>query len=197
MKVVGFFGGSFDPIHIGHLSLAVDFLEKGEVEEVWFSPALVSPFKAEQEPVSFEHRLKMLELATENHPRLKTISIERELPKPSYTYATLTTLAGQHPDCQFKFFLGQDGLKGLEKWFEIEKLLKEFPLLIGVRPPFLTRDYQVASHLAPFLEGAFYPTRPMQISSTELRERLRTRAFCEHLVPKKVLDYIALESLYL
>lgn len=197
MKKVGFFGGSFDPIHLGHLSLAVDFVETRAVEEVWFSPALVSPFKQGETPLSFEHRYAMCCLATENHPRLKVIDVEKDLPPPSYTYLTLKYLQKKHPECHFSFFLGQDALVGLPKWHQALALVQEFPLLIGVRPPFNKETIHLPTEFEKAIERALHPTRSVEVSSTELRKRLKNRAFCEHLMPKKVLDYIDLNSLYL
>jgi len=166
MKAVGLFGGSFDPIHFGHLFLAIFLLEKYQLEKILFCPAACSPFKGNSLPVaSGEHRLNMLKLALD-HPQMEIIEIELHRPAPSYTIDTVRAL--DLPN--LRLLLSDEAEKTFKGWKEAEELQKLAPLLVG--------------------------PRAWGISSTEIRQRLHHQLYCGHLVPAKALDYIQAFHLY-
>lgn len=168
MKKVGFFGGSFDPIHFGHIALAVQLMENHKLDEVLFCPAFCSPFKASAPPhTSPEHRLAMLKAALD-HPQFKLTSIELDRGGSSYSIETLHSL--QTPGTQFRLLLSDETAAHLDKWKSTEELIKLAPPLIG--------------------------PREIQISSTQIRERLKKRLYCGHLIPAKTLAYIHQHYLY-
>lgn len=167
-KTVGFFGGSFDPIHFGHIGLAVQLLETYHLDEILFCPAFCSPFKTATPPLaSPADRLEMLRLALD-HPQFKITTHELDRPRPSYTIDTLRAL--QAPDVQFRLLLSEEAAIHLNKWKESEELLRLAPPLIAARE---------------------FP-----ISSTDIRSRLGKGLYCAHLVPMNTLRYICSHHLY-
>lgn len=168
MKTIGFFGGSFDPIHFGHISLAIHLLETYHLDEILFTPAFCSPFKMESPPVaSPHHRLKMLEAALD-FPRFKICTLEIDRKGPSYTIDTLREL--QKEGTKIRLLLSDEASLYLEKWKEAAELVKIAPPLVG--------------------------PREIKISSTDIRNRLKKKLYCGHLIPAKALDYIFLNGLY-
>jgi len=164
--MIGFFGGSFDPIHLGHIALALELLEKNNLNEVIFCPASCSPFKSSAPPrVSDEHRLAMLTLALD-HPQFKLSSIEIDRGGASYTIDTIRTL--NLPS--IRLILSKETATHLSDWKESKALIELAPPLIG-------------SH-------------KLDISSTEIRDRLKKNLYCSHLLPASVLNYIHKHQLY-
>src|SRR4051794_1314404 len=94
-KKIGLYGGTFDPIHLGHINLAFELMEKKSLDEVWFIPARISPHKMHLHPTSFAHRVKMLDLALEGIPQFKINEIENQLPLPSYTINTIKAILNE------------------------------------------------------------------------------------------------------
>jgi len=192
-KKIGFFGGTFDPIHFGHINLALYLLENEGLDEIFVCPARYSPYKKEESSVSGEHRREMVRLAIEPLKRFTLIDLELNRPGPSYTIDTIIMLKNLFKEDQFYLILGKDTLPGLSRWKNIEKLLELAPPLIGERPsanepldPFVQKLIEKHLILAPI----------MDISSTDLRFRLRQGKFCGHLLPGKVVDYICQHHLY-
>ncbi len=187
---MGFLGGTFDPIHFGHLNLAIELMERHKLDKVLFCPAGLSPGKEEAPPrAGAADRLEMVKLAIEPLPAFSVTDIELKRGGPSYTIDTLRALQKQLPLAQFHLLLGEDLLVGLSHWKEIENLLKLAPPLVGTRklksfPPLKS----VATGLTqiPLLD----------ISSTQVRDRIEKDQYCGYLLPAKVLDYIAQHRLY-
>lgn len=168
MKKVGFLGGSFDPIHFGHISLAIQALEENQLDEILFCPAFCSPFKRDKPPMaSSEHRLAMLKLALEI-PQFKITTLELEREGPSYTIDTIRAL--QKNNMKMRLILSDETASQLSQWRETEALIRLAPPLIG--------------------------HRERGISSTEIRERLKKGLYCGHLMPAKALSYIQKQELY-
>lgn len=169
MKRVGFFGGSFDPIHFGHIGLAVHLMESHKLDRVIFCPAFCSPFKKDAPPhVSPEHRLKMLTLALDL-PQFQISTLELEREGPSYTVDTLRALQ-KESETELRLLLSTETAQHLDRWKESAEIVKIAPPLI-----------------AP---------REILISSTIIRTRLKKNLYCGHLIPSKALDYIHAHHLY-
>jgi len=183
----GFLGGSFDPIHFGHLNLAIQMLEKRKLDKIFFCPAFRSPHK-ESTVALPQDRLAMVKLAIAPIPQFELLDWEAIKVEPSYTIDTIRALAKSRPDALIHLILGDDQLPGLDQWKEIDTLLRMAPPYIGTRH---------SASLPPQLKEGFTPIPIMEISSTQLRERLSKRKYCGHLVPAKVLDYIEAKNLYL
>ncbi len=194
MKRVGLYGGSFDPIHNGHLNLAIELMEKCQLEEVWFIPAALSPHK-EQLPLPAHHRLEMVRLATESLPCFRVLDLELNRAGPSYSVDTVEQLVAAHPSIQFHLLLGDDNIRNFHSWHRVNELVALVPLLIGSRH---SKNFPSESDpkLAEAIRQGRVETAVMEISATALRDRLKGKLHCGHLVPYKVLDYIHINQLY-
>ena len=193
MKKVGFFGGSFDPIHLGHLNLALQIMELKGLDQILFCPANVSPTKERQPPVAeAKHRLAMLQLALEDVPGCDPYDGEIKRPPPSYTIDTLKDVKGE-----LYLIVAEDTAYGFGEWKEIETLLEMAPPLVGVRHGF---DKEKLNCLPASIQEKIQKGRcsipAFDISSTVVRERLKKRLYCGHLVQGKVLDYIHQNTIY-
>ena len=131
---IGILGGSFDPVHYGHLLLAQYALEELELHGVLFMPAKQPPHKEEDQLSSFEDRLAMLKIAFEGKAEFDITTVEQEREGPSYTYDTLRLLRQEQPETEFVFLIGADSLMTLEKWYRAEDLLREFSFAVAPRP---------------------------------------------------------------
>ncbi len=196
-KNVGLYGGTFDPFHIGHLNMAVEILEKKNLDEIWFCPARLSPHKADEQPVAVEHRLKMIERAIASMPKLHVIDLESRREGPSYTIETIKILIQHYPVYKFHLIMGTDSIPGFFHWREPREIIALVPLVIGSRS---CEQIQLPANADPEISAAILRgcmhTRVMEISATEIRDRLRRGLYCGHLIPKEVLDYIKEFHLY-
>lgn len=195
---IGYLGGSFDPFHFGHLNLALEMLEKGGMDEIWICPTSLSPFKEHQPPIAAKHRLKMIELAIEGISGLKLIDQEAKSEKISYTYLTLNELKNdpQNQNKIFTLILAGDLLSGLDKWYKADQLLKEFSLLIGRRTDQPLDINQIAPWVYSHIQDKILAIRVIEVSSKEVRHRLKNNLYCQHLLPAKMIDYIYKHRLY-
>lgn len=198
LKKIGFFGGTFDPIHFGHLNLAIELAEKGKLDEIWFSPAYVSPLKKDEHPLPVLHRLEMLRLATQGIPFARIYDQETHQPAPSYTYETLKVLTEKEKDKQFFLLLGDDSLTLFSRWYKPLEIVRLVPLLVGSRlQKFNLKELHLEPEIEQSIQKGWMPTTHFEISATNIRERLKWRLYCGHLLPKEVLDYIKEHHLYL
>lgn len=188
MKKVGFYGGTFDPIHFGHLYLALQLAEIHGLDLVLVCPAFCSPFKTGEEPlVAPHHRLEMVKLALEGVPRFEAISTEIDRKEISYTIDTIRSLPSSN---QYHLLLSEESAAQFHKWKESEELIRLAPPLIGCRKA------AAPSSLPASLKNGFTPTKIMDLSSTDIRDRLKKNLYCGHLIPAKALDYIHRHRLY-
>lgn len=196
-KKIGFFGGTFDPPHFGHLNLAIEMQERKGLDEVLFSPAYLSPFKQNRPPIPDPiHRLKMVELMIKDIPSFKVVDWEIRRQAPSYTIDILEFLIRGNPQSEICLLLGGDALEGFEKWHRVEDIVRLVPLLIGSRLHGQSPIASGNSLVLQALEQGMVKTRIMEISATDLRNRLEKKLYCGHLLPKEVLDYIKQFDLY-
>jgi nicotinate-nucleotide adenylyltransferase len=191
-KKVGFFGGTFDPIHFGHINLALQIKEKKALDEVIFCPAFVSPHKLDTPPfVSKEKRLKMLTLALKELPFFSISDFELKQEKPSFTVDTVVNFLNDKNELYL--ILSEETLLHLPSWKNVEKLLKLAPPLVGCSENYKLTNQDLRSLVS---KDSLVPINWMQINSTYIRQRLNKKLFCGHLVPKEVLDYIHQNNLY-
>ncbi|MCH5318990.1 MAG: nicotinate-nucleotide adenylyltransferase [Paramuribaculum sp.] len=193
MMRVGLFGGSFNPVHIGHLIIGSHIASSDEVDEVWFVLSPTNPLKvnAEFENISEHHRLNMLKIALESidNPKIKLCDIELSMPRPSYTINTLTELKRQHPDILFKWIIGSDNLHKFDNWKATDEILDNFGLLVYPRP----------GEIAPLIQSGKIKqiNAPMlDISSTMIRDGIKARKDMSCCLPYGVSKYIKLHNLY-
>ena len=193
LKKIGFFGGTFDPIHIGHLNLALRIMELKDLDQILFCPANVSPTKGATPPeAAANHRLNMLQLALEDVPNCDPYDGEIQRPAPSFTIDTLQEIKGD-----LHLIVAEDTACGFGEWRDIDRLLEIAPPLVGVRHGFDTKKLnQLSETIKLKVEQGMCKIPAMDVSSSEIRERLKKRLYCGHLVQGKVLDYIHQNTIY-
>ncbi len=200
IKKVGFFGGTFDPIHLGHINLALEMLEIHGLDEVFFCPVSQSPHKAEDPPVaSKEQRRAMVVAAIAPIPAFTFLDIEIQKTEPVYTIDSIRYLIKMDESKVKKYYLilGEDSFENFHLWKEFEELATLAPPLIGAR----LSDSDLPSKKLPktvsdILKAGLTKTRIMAISATDIRSRLKKKMYCGHLLPDKVWDYINQNGLY-
>ncbi|WP_048600363.1 nicotinate-nucleotide adenylyltransferase [Rubeoparvulum massiliense] len=187
MKRIGIFGGTFDPIHLGHLITAEQVLEQMKLDEIWLLPNQIPPHK-DGARASSQHRLAMLQLVCEDHPSLRVESYEIERSGPSYTIRTMEGLHALYPSYQFFFIIGGDMAEYLPQWKEIDQLLQLVQFIAVERPGYEVKRCPYPLHVVS--------TIPIALSSSMVRERLGTGRSVRYLLPAKVEAYIKEHHLY-
>ncbi len=199
-KNIGILGGSFDPVHAGHIALALDAIDQGHLDQVWIMPAKVQPFKQDKEVVPAAHRLAMLQLAIEDQEDLAISTLEMELEGVSYTYRTLREARKTlPPDGHLYFITGADSFIKMDTWMNAQDLLKENSVIVGQRPGYLEKEVQEAKNRFEALYGTeviLLQNHLLDISSTEIVRRLHQGESIQGLVPPKVETYIYQKGLY-
>jgi nicotinate-nucleotide adenylyltransferase len=197
---IGIFGGTFDPVHLGHLILAEQCRDQARLEQVWFMPAAHPPHKAGPGLTRFEQRCDMLELAIAGHPSFRVERLERELPPPSYTSETLAELHRRHPADEFYLLMGSDGLPDLPTWHEPRCVIERAGLVVVPRPGVML---WTAERLAAALKLELSAVRlqfvacPMiEVASRELRRAIADGMSIRYMVPRSVEEYIRERKLY-
>lgn len=185
---LGVFGGSFDPIHNGHLRLAECCAQQARLDEVWFVPAAVSPFKPHGPVASEADRVAMLRLALEGRPGLVVSTLEIDRGGVSYTVDTLRQIHTERPDAELLLLMGADSLNDLPDWREPEAILRLATPLVVQRPG----EPEPTSGLPH--QRVEMP--PMDLSSSELRGRIAQGAAYEEHAPAAVAAYIHAHKLY-
>ena len=198
---IGIFGGTFDPVHMGHLILAEQCRDQAKLDEVWFLPSYQPPHKQGQPVTRFEQRCDMLELATAGQPAFKVERIEKELPPPSYTAETLAELHRRHPAYEFSLLMGSDGLPDLPGWYEPRKVIERASLVVVPRPGVMlwTADRLAAALGLPDSSGVrmrFVACPMIEIASRELRRAISDHMSVRYMVPRAVEEYIRERKLY-
>lgn len=199
----GFFGGSFDPIHNGHLHLALELSEKHRLDEVFFCPTSQSPHKKHAPPhASKEHRLAMTAAAISPFPQFTLLDNELQKVVPCYTIDTILDLIEtdkkqkQHKVHYF-LLLGEDAAVTLSTWKDAEQLVTLATPLVGSREKeFFMDSKDIPRPLAQVLSKGWTVIPRLEISSTWIRERIQQKKYAGHLVPGKVWDYIQTHQLY-
>lgn len=191
---IGILGGTFDPIHIGHLIAAEWTKEEQKLDEVWFMPSASPPHKNQVREASPEERLEMVELAIADCPHYKVTDIEVRRGGTSYTYDTILHLKQLQPQVHFSFIIGADMVDYLPQWHNIHKLVEEISF-IGLQRPGTDLDLQ---QLPDNLRKAvrMSPMPQIDISSTVIRERRRAGLSIRYMVPDVVERFMEEKRLY-
>lgn len=192
-------GGTFDPIHLGHLALAEAAGEALKLERVLFMPAGNPPHKTDRSITDAKHRLRMTELAIAGNERFQISTIDLTRSGLSYTVDTLRLLKNQYGDVDLVFIVGADSLLDLPNWYHPEEILQLAYVAAAERPGFSLEN--VALRLGPLYEQFSYriclfDAPSLDISSSMLRERLAKGRTVRYLVPDAVLEYIRQNKLY-
>lgn len=191
---IGIMGGTFDPIHIGHLMAAEYAAEQAGIDEVWFVPTHAPPHKAHSPSASAADRLKMVELAIQGNSRFQVLDWEIRSGGISYSIETAKMLKKRYPDYDFAWMIGADMVQYLPKWHEIEKL-SALIRFIGFARPGTAID--LSSLEEPMRSSVQLVSIPlMDISSTRIRERIRQGLSVRYMVPEEVLNYLKVRQIY-
>jgi nicotinate-nucleotide adenylyltransferase len=198
---VGVFGGTFDPIHLGHLIVAEQCREQGRLDEVWFIPSARPPHKLDRHLTGFAQRAEMLALAIAGHPAFRLDEIEKDRPGPSFTADTLAELHGRHPDAELFLLLGSDTLPDLPLWHNPREIVRRAALLVALRPGYpllseaeLRTRLQLPAETPLRLQAVETPL--IDIASHDLRRRAAAGRSLRYLVPRAVECYIQDKHLY-
>lgn len=196
---IGILGGSFNPIHHGHLILAENVRQEAGLDKVIIMPAHASPFKLNQKMASGEDRFHMVQLAVEGNESLEASDFESASDRISYTVDTMRMLEEIYSDDELFFITGADSVLEIERWKDPEELLTRYTFLVGGRPGYRDAELQ---------EYAEYLCRQYQadvrvidipkadISSTEIRRRSAAGRSIRYLTPDSVAEYIEKHGLY-
>ena len=200
MKKIGIFGGTFDPVHLGHINLALDAKLQAGLDKVIFIPAKLQPFKLDKNVTAGKDRLAMLREAVSDISGLEVSSYELDAEGISYTYLTMRAMKKAFgDDAKLYFIMGTDSFLKLEKWKNSRELLETCSYIIGTRPGYkheelelcierICRDYNT--------EVRNIDNVQLDISSTEIRRRIDKGISCGDLIPDKVERYIKDNGLY-
>ena len=196
---IGILGGTFNPVHRGHLVLAKSATKVFNLNKVLFIPSAKPPHKTPQIVVSVKHRLAMLKLAIKNHPIFEICDIETRRAGPSYTIDTITQLREINPSAEYYFIIGSDSLQELHMWKQINNLLNLCTFVTFGRPG-ISADKMKDIHLNPqwtrtLLEN-YVTGRMPNISSSNIRQRVAQGKSIRYLVSKEVAEYISEYKLY-
>ena len=191
---IGILGGSFDPIHNGHLNMALKSYEQYDLDEVWLIPNGNAPHKNADKMADANHRLAMCQLVAKQYPYIKTSDIELTSPEYSYTYITMTKLKERYPEHTFYFIMGADSLDYFDKWRKPEVIAEKAIILVVNRDDFSENDLNIKieniNRLFP-ADIRIVHCPKVDVSSTELRQKLDKAD-----VLPEVYEYICQNDLY-
>ncbi|MCD6046238.1 MAG: nadD [Gammaproteobacteria bacterium] len=207
-KAIGIFGGAFDPIHYGHLRLALDFLQILNLSEVRFVPCK-SPVHKDANIATPEQRLALLNLAIQNMPQFCIDDREIKRDTPSYMIETVKSLRADYPNTSLCLLLGSDAFLGLDQWKDWQQLLDYVHIVVGLRAgtpfllnevlsQFLAEKQEDTTDLEQKLNGSIYIQNISQlaISASDIRSQIAAHLNVRFLLPDSVYDYIKQHQLY-
>jgi len=181
---IGLYFGTFNPIHIGHMVIANHMAEFSDLDQVWMVVTPHNPHKQKNTLLDDYHRLHMVNLATEDFPKIKASDIEFKLPQPNYTVNTLAHLQEKFPQHDFSLIMGEDNLNSLHKWKNYEVILKNHD--IYVYPRISSEESELKNN--PKVHVINAPI--IEISSTFIRESIKNRKNVIPMLPAKVWAYL-------
>lgn len=192
MQKIGLFFGTFDPIHKGHLHLAEYYANDTDLDSVIFVITPQNPFKQNSKILSNKNRLELVSLAIKSNPKLQVSSIEFDLPTPNYTIQTLKKIKTQHPKDNFVLILGEDNLSSFDKWKDYRNILSDYELYVYPR----RNNKAIAKNLQghPKIKRSNAPQ--IEISSSEIREGIKSGKDLSRLIPKSILSLIKKKGFY-
>ncbi len=198
---IGIFGGSFDPVHFGHLLLAECCREQGQLDQVWFLPTAVPPHKQGRQLTPAQNRLEMLELAIAGHPAFSVSRYEVDRGGVNFTYETLVHFREADPASDFFFLLGADMFRDLPNWKQPERICElALPLAVrrGGEPPL---DFELLAGIAPAesieqMRRQEVTMPAIGLSASDIRSRVAAGHGIRYRTPRAVEKYIEARGLY-
>ena len=210
---LGIFGGTFDPVHMGHLRAAEEALDTLDLDEMIFLPVSIPPHKPDRNILSFQGRWRMLQLAVAGNSRFRLSDLEQRTPGKSYTARSLAQLSKENPGAELFFLLGCDAFFEMDTWYNYKEIFRLADIVVLCRLEcsevevleFITRNVSELYRIVPENRQILHPalrsvhllqnTR-MDISSTKIRELAALGRSVRYLVPDGVWSYIAENMLY-
>lgn len=183
---VGLFFGTFNPIHVGHLTIANHIAEYSDLDQVWFVVTPHSPFKKKNSLLDDHQRLEMVYQAVKDYPKLRQSDIEFNLPQPNYTINTLAHLEEKYPDHKFALIMGEDNLKNFHKWKNYQLILELHDIYVFPRISEGKVETQFDEH--PKIHHVDSPI--MELSSTFIRKSIKDGKNVRPMLPENVWEYL-------
>ncbi|MEE4241532.1 MAG: nicotinate-nucleotide adenylyltransferase [Desulfopila sp.] len=210
MRSIGLFGGTFDPIHSGHLHLAQRAMEVCHLDEVVFVPSASPPHKPQEKITSFHHRVAMLKLALQNTSQYRISEIEASISPPTYTIDMFSNLlATAQADTEYFFILGLDAFLDIPSWKEYKKVIRTVHFIVSSRPGFKKSQFLRCIEFLQYQKSrehwvnrgsgrkVFYlDDHGMDVSSSKIREMISNQEAVQKHIPSAVLKYIQENNLY-
>lgn len=190
MTKTGLLFGSFNPIHNGHIAIAVHLLEKKITDQVWFVLSPQNPLKSKNNLLDNNERLQILKIVVGKNAKMHICEVEFNLPKPSYTYLTMRELTQNYPQNEFFIVIGADIIQTFNKWKKYDELIEKYKFIIYPR----NNNFKIEA-----LQEMNYIITDMQlidISSSMIREKLSKGENVSEYMPKEAVNYILAKSLY-
>ncbi|WP_299120911.1 nicotinate (nicotinamide) nucleotide adenylyltransferase [uncultured Winogradskyella sp.] len=183
---IGLYFGTFNPIHVGHLTIANHLVEYSDLDQVWFVVTPLSPFKKKSSLLDNHQRLEMVYRATKDYTKLRPSDIEFSLKQPNYTIDTLTYLFEKFPDYEFALIMGEDNLKSFHKWKNYELILENHHIYVYPRLSDGKIETQFDKH--PKIHHVDAPI--MELSSTFIRKSIKDGKNIRPMLPENVWEYL-------
>lgn len=198
MARIGIMGGTFDPIHLGHLATAESVRESLALQKILFIPAANPPHKTEKKITSSIHRLKMVELAIESNPDFEISTIEIERHGLSYSLLTIEELQARFDRSELFFITGADAVNELSTWYRAKDLIQACHFVAATRGGSMLDWISIEEFFGSAVRERIHEiqTPSLEISSTDIRNRVASGRSIRYLVPDSVAEYIAREGLY-
>ena len=183
-RSIGLFGGSFNPIHIGHISLAKQLKQLAELDEIWFMVSPQNPLKESSDLLDEKLRFEMTEAALLGEEGLKACDYEFHMPRPSYTWNTLQRLPEDFPDDTFILLIGGDNWANFHRWYHADDIIREHQIVVYPR-----HGSEIDRTTLP-QNVTVVDTSLIPISSTEIRSRVKLGEPISHLVPETIVPLV-------
>jgi nicotinate-nucleotide adenylyltransferase len=189
---IGLYFGTFNPIHVGHLIIANHMAEFSGLDQVWLMVTPHNPLKQKSNLLDDHKRFHLVDLATEDYPKIKASDFEFKLSQPNYTINTLAHLEDKFPQHLFSLIMGEDNLKSLHKWKNYETIIENYLIYVYPRISNEVAILDLKNH-----KNIQYITAPIvEISSTFIRESILKKKNVQPLLPQKVWEYIDYNNFY-
>ena len=189
---IGLYFGTFNPIHVGHMIIANHMAEHSDLNQIWMVVTPHNPLKQKSSLLDDYHRLHLVNLATEEYPKIKSSDIEFKLSQPNYTVNTLAHLKDKYPQHEFSLIMGEDNLNSLHKWKNYKFILENHDIYVYPRLNSGEIDEQFVTNAKIHRIGA--PV--IELSSTFIRESIKNKKNIRPLLPEKVWEYVDHNNFY-